>query len=123
MRKLILFVLIISCIIGYFQLKPKMYRYVMNDPQSEIILYGKEGCSVCNYLRTGLSENKIAYTFKDVIKNADAKEELINRIRPMNVNGQSVPLPVVVVNNEVLFYYDFPRLMRERASKQFILFK
>ena len=95
----------------------------MNDPQSEIILYGNEGCSVCNYLRSGLSENKIAYTFKDVIKNADAKEELNNRIRQMNGNGQSIQLPVVVVNNEMLFYYDFPKLMQERASKQFVLFK
>ena len=123
MRKLILFVLIIACVIGYFQLKPKMYRYVMNDPNSEIIIYGNEGCSVCNYLRSGLSENKIAYTFKDVINNADAKEELNNRIRQMNINGQSVHLPVVVVNNEMLFYYDFPKLMQERASKQFVLFK
>ncbi len=100
----------------------KMYRYVLIDPYSQITVYGTDGCSVSKRIRADLDANDIRFSYKNPIKNQGHSWEL-SRIYARHFDKRErVKLPVVVADDDLIFYPSFDGLMKTYARKEFALF-
>ena len=100
----------------------KMYRYVLIDPYSQITVYGTDGCSVSKRIRADLEENEIRFSYKNPIQNEGHSRELSRIYNRHYDKRERVQLPVVVVNDDLIFYPSFDGLMKTYARKEFALF-
>ena len=65
--------------------------------KSKVRVFGIEGCSYCEEIKTKLTEGKIDYRYVDI--DLDENQEEVNEV--FNV-AQSERVPVIVVNNTIL---------------------
>ena len=107
---------------GYQYLDSKLYRYVLIDPYSQITVYGTDGCSVSNRIRADLDKNDIRFSYKNPIQNKGHSRELSRIYNRKFDKRERVQLPVVVVDNDLIFNPSFDGLMTTYAKKEFALF-
>ena len=107
---------------GYQYLDSKLYRYVLIDPYSQITIYGTAGCSVSKRIRADLDKNDIRFSYKNPIQNKGHSRELSRIYNRQFDKRERVQLPVVVVDNDLIFYPSFDGLMTTYAKKEFALF-
>ncbi len=123
MQKLLVLAILAGVLFeGYQYVDSKMYRYVLIDPYSQITVYGTDGCSVSKRIRADLDENEIRFSYKNPIKNKGHSRELSRIYNRHFDKRERVKLPVVVVNNDLIFYPSFDGLMETYARKEFALF-
>ncbi len=123
MQKLLVLAMLAGVLFeGCQYVQSKMYRYVLIDPYSQITVYGTDGCSVSKRIRADLEENDIRFSYKNPIKNEGHSRELSRIYTQHYDKRERVQLPVVVVNNDLIFYPSFDGLMKTYARKEFALF-
>lgn len=69
----------------------------------KVTIYTTQSCGYCKMAKAFLAQNNIQYTERDIERDAQAREELIQR----NING----VPVFFIGNELIVGFDKEKIL------------
>lgn len=71
--------------------------------QKSVTIYTTPTCAYCRMAKEFFGQNNIQFEEKDVVKDTQAREEMINKSGQMGV-------PVIFVGDDIVVGFDRPRL-------------
>lgn len=81
-----------------------------------ILVYGTNACSRCVSIKRSLSDENIVYTFYDINREAERKDEMFRHVNREHQGISRVSVPVVVVGEAVLINPSFAQVQQELAA-------
>lgn len=87
-----------------------------SSPAVPVIIYGTPSCGSCTSMKRSLNQENIAYTFYDINRDPERKDELWRHVNREHPGITRVSTPVVVVGEAVLINPSFSQVKQELAA-------
>ena len=81
-----------------------------------ILVYGTNACGRCVAMKRSLSDEKIVYTFYDINRGTERKDEMFRHVNREHQGISRVSVPVVVVGEAVLINPSFAQVQQKLAA-------
>jgi uncharacterized protein YkwD len=81
-----------------------------------ILVYGTNACGRCVSMKRSLSDENIVYTFYDINREPERKDEMFRHVNREHQGISRVSVPVVVVGEAVLINPSFAQVQQELAA-------